>query len=80
MRFLNMYKPEKTRCIGNQPQLLCYYTVYIIDRKYIVIDEKKYRNVQKVLPTHSKRKTIQKWAKIVVKNAKRSGTVQKDYH
>ena len=51
---------------------------------YIMINQKKYihfieTNIyRKAYP--SKRKTIEKWTRIVGKGEKRSGTVKKDYH
>ena len=65
--------------------LLYYYTVYVNNRKYTIIDQKKYNSlnwiVYKGLPSPSIRKTRQKWAGIVSKKwEKRSGTVQKVYH
>ena len=49
----------------------------MIDKKKYVLFVDLYR---KVCPDLQKEKVIQRWAGIVVKSEKRSGTVRKDYH
>ena len=56
-------------------KLLYYYTVYINNRKYTIIEQKKYNSlnliVYKGLPSPSIRKTRQKRAGIVSKSGKK---------
>ena len=56
-------------------KLLYYYTVYINNRKYTIIDQKKYNSlnliVYKGLPSPSIRKTRQKRSGIVSKSGKK---------
>ena len=54
-------------------KLLCFYTVYIVDRKYTMIDQKIYI----FLPRPEKRKSTNE-QKLRLK-AKRTGAVRKDY-
>ena len=63
------------RCAGDEIELviviklLCYYIFYVIDRKCIMIDQKKYIHFIKMyIERPSKRKAIQKWARIAVKS------------
>ena len=64
--------------------LYYYYAVYIIDHKYIIINQKKYIHFiemyRRLTQAFKKNREIQKWAGTVVKSSKRSGIVQKVYY